>query len=43
MNIRDTSHPARLSPFGLKDELFKLVGRITNRLMLDAGRAARTR
>ncbi len=38
MNTRDTSHLASLSPFELKDELMKLAGSTTNRLMLNAGR-----
>ncbi|WP_423192796.1 bifunctional aspartate transaminase/aspartate 4-decarboxylase [Cupriavidus sp. H18C2] len=38
MNKRDTSGLENLSPFELKDELIKLAGRATNRLMLNAGR-----
>lgn len=38
MNTRDTSKLAGLSPFELKDELIKLAGSVTNRIMLNAGR-----
>ncbi|QET04448.1 MULTISPECIES: bifunctional aspartate transaminase/aspartate 4-decarboxylase [Cupriavidus] len=38
MNKRDTSNLASLSPFELKDELIKLAGSVSNRLMLNAGR-----
>ncbi|PWK34105.1 bifunctional aspartate transaminase/aspartate 4-decarboxylase [Cupriavidus plantarum] len=38
MNKRDTSELASLSPFELKDELIKLAGSASNRLMLNAGR-----
>ncbi|CAG9164501.1 bifunctional aspartate transaminase/aspartate 4-decarboxylase [Cupriavidus pampae] len=38
MTKRDTSTLASLSPFELKDELIKLAGSVSNRLMLNAGR-----
>lgn len=38
MNVRNTAHLASLSPFALKDDLTKLAGSVTNRLMLDADR-----
>lgn len=38
MSKRDTSSLASLSPFELKDELIKLAGSTSNRLMLNAGR-----
>jgi aspartate 4-decarboxylase len=38
MSKRDTSKLASLSPFELKDELIKLAGNTSNRLMLNAGR-----
>lgn len=38
MSKRDTSKLASLSPFELKDELIKLAGSVSNRLMLNAGR-----
>lgn len=38
MSRHDTSKLASLSPFELKDELIKLAGSVSNRLMLNAGR-----
>jgi len=38
MAKHDTSKLASLSPFELKDELIKLAGSVSNRLMLNAGR-----
>lgn len=38
MSKRDTSTMSNLSPFELKDELIKLAGSVSNRLMLNAGR-----
>lgn len=38
MSKQDTSKLASLSPFELKDELIKLAGSVSNRLMLNAGR-----
>ncbi len=38
MAKHDTSGLASLSPFELKDELIKLAGSVSNRLMLNAGR-----